>query len=585
MNWVIGLEVPEEEAGAEWVVSQRSSILNEDDHRTGCWRLSSPLGDVEARKGDGDHSYTFPEEPFRIFKLSGTSLDHGRTMQRLTRGRFLVVAPSDWELKTENPGIEHPIAPEYLVGMACRAHHVKLSQQLGAPRVMLSAPDGTQVTVPVAGVAFELDGRIVHDADPDAGPLFCGEPPRLRSPRGIAYRTVVIGEEGPRERSPRWRVSGADFEELRPAIAEKGCGWLFVRLYDQDDRLIDSQDFRFSSQLQSIKIQAGSPMPGPEVHEPALVRVFHGDSAEVVPADSLPQDGLSVRRTDFGSRIEIPPSSGYDETRWLIKQGNGTEVELQLRVNRVWWALADERGERSEIRGWTDRPLALQEDDLAATSRHFLCVQAPPIWRGKDVRVGVELQRSVNLRAVTGHPDTVEVACRELGRFADVEKQAVDLELKLWIRPEGSQGSDWVEAVVVRIERPASEPPVPPPIRLESLNPVTAMRMLTCVRRRHRRFKKEIDELRRTHYRPLRRRRRRESNRAQREAFLREVLCLLALVIEEWDAAGESPWVLIRWVRRAELARTSFPQIYDAIKRRSRAGTVATGVATHRGEQ
>jgi len=326
MNWAVGITVPEEMVDREWVISQASSVLEEDGQRPGRWALTRPLGAVEVRNGDGDHSYTFPEEPFRIFKLFGRSRDRGTYMQSLTCGRFLVVAPADWELETENPGIESPIAPEYLVGMQWRAHHVKLSQRAAGPLPMLVGQEGTREHVPMAGSAFDLEGDVIHDADSDAGPLFRGEPPQLRCLAEAPYELVVVGEEGPRDQSPYWRESASGFEELRPAIAARGAGWFFVRLYDQNDRLIDSLDFRFSPKLQSIKVQAGSPIPGPDGHSSALVDILHDDTVEVTPADDDSAEGLSVGRIDAGSRIEIPPSPCFDHTKWLIMERDEHEV-------------------------------------------------------------------------------------------------------------------------------------------------------------------------------------------------------------------------------------------------------------------
>jgi len=573
MNWAVGLAVPEETAGREWVISQASSVLEEDSQRPGRWALTSPLGAVEARNGNGDHSYTFPEEPFRIFKLFGPSRDRGTYLQSLTCGRFLVVAPADWELKTENPGIEFPIAPEYLVGMQWRAHHVKLSQRSAGHLLMLVTSEGTCEHVPMAGSAFDLEGDVVHDADPDAGPLFRGEPPRLRCLGGAAYEMAVVGEEGPREQSPHWRESASDFEELRPAIAGRGSGWFFARFYDQDDRLIESLDFRFSPKLQSIRIHGSSPMPGPEGHNPALVDIFHDDTIEVTPADENPPVELSARKIDTGSRISIPPSPCYDLTRWLIKEKKGAGVEICLRTDRVWWCLLDEQAERFEGR-WTDRALALQQEDLSATSHQVLYVRLPPTLRTNEVCIGIEPQRSQRPRPVAGQPDEVELPCRELGRFAEAERRAVSLDLKLWIRSDVGDTPAWLETLLARVPMVPTGigPSTFRPLRLQSPpDPVRVMQILTRVRRRYPRYKKKIDELRRTYYRPIRRRR--HSTGEQREAFVSEALCLLALVIEESEALGESPCVPSRWARRANLVRALCVENVEPMKSRAPAGS------------
>jgi len=565
MNWVVGLAVPEDAADHEWFVNQTSSVLEEDGQKPGHWALADPLGPVEARNERGDRLFYFPEERFRIFKLFGPSSDRGTYMRSLTCGRFLIVAPAEWELTAENSNIEFPIAPEYLVDMRWRAHHVRLSRGVAGPPPTFTTGERASEGVPVAGSAFDLEGEVLSDACLDAGPLFHGEPPRLRCRPGATYKTAVVGKEGPRERCPSWRKSASNFEELRREISRRGSGWFFVRLYDHDDRLIESLDFRFSSKLKSIKIHADSPLPGPYGHNPAIVDILHDDTVEVRAMEPDPSDALSAVRTDIGSRIEIPPSPRFDQTRWIIEEHHGSGVVICLKVDRVWWALRNEQTEYSESK-WTDRPLALTQEDLTATSCQILRVRLPSAWRWKEVRVGLEPQRSVKLHPVAGSPIEREVASRELGRFADLEEPRESLELKLWVMSEGSNASDWREALLAQVSLtpPRVTPNPPPSARLEHFDPVPLMRLLTAIRRRHPRYKRRIDELRRDYYCPIRPRRR--GTREQRQAFVRQALLLMAFVIEELSALGETPWVPARWARRAEIARRQFAQDFDEFK-------------------
>src|SRR5581483_11195196 len=286
------------------------------------------------------------------------------------------------------------------------------------------------------------------------------------------YETAVVGKEGPRGRCPSWRKSASNFEELRREISHRGSGWFFLRLYDHDDRLIESLDFRFSSKLKSIKIHAGSPLPGPHGHNPALVDILHDETVDVRAVEPDPSDALSAVRTDIGSRIEIPPSPRFDQTRWLIKEHHGSGVVICLKVDRVWWALRNEQTEYSESK-WADRPLALTQEDLTATSCQILRVRLPSAWRWKEVRVGVEPQRSVKLHPVAGCPTDREVASRELGRFADLEDPRESLELKLWVMSDGSNASDWAEALLanVSLTPPRLTPNPLPSARLEHFDP------------------------------------------------------------------------------------------------------------------
>jgi len=237
---------------------------------------------------------------------------------------------------------------------------------LGGP-VVFDTPGG-HVELPTQSPGFELEGDRLADAHPEAGPLYHESPPRLRNSRNITYRTVVVGEEGPREGAPGWRDRAAVFEELRPSIAARRAGWFFVRLYDETDDLIDSLDFRFSAELQAIELDAVPPIPGADGHSPARFRLVHGEDCEVEPVNTS-VDGLFVtRKHSDGHSIEIPPLPHCDETRWTIRECNGAEVEICLRVDRVWWSVADEASEPAAT-VWTDRRASTTWITFTMTSR------------------------------------------------------------------------------------------------------------------------------------------------------------------------------------------------------------------------
>lgn len=550
MSWAVGLEVPDETADKNWCVSQASSNLIEDGNRQGRWPLTSPLGNVEAKYDGEDEPYQFPSEPFRIFKLSGPLRNEGRCMQSVTRGRFLVVTPQDGEVVSDS----EVQAPEYVIGGDCRAYHLEVPHQNRAAAILIHAA-GNSWNLPMTGPAFDLQGEVVQDGHLGTSYLFRGEPPHLQCLRGMSYGMVVVLQVGLREQTAGWRASASNFNELRPSIADRRAGWFSVRLYDENDCHIETLDFRFSSRLQAIEIETTGPMPGLDGHSPARIRILHDDGVDVTPLAGSAADELSVRKTRGGSCIEIPPSPSYDETNWLIKEGDASGVDVRLCVERVWWSLAGEGAAPLE-RKWEDRPLELRQEDVSATSQRVLRVRLPPGYRRKDVRVGIKLQGSLELHPITGNPSELELPCRNLGRFADFEEPTVDFELKLWIRSEGSDTSEVLESLVAKKLAFGQRPY--PTLRLEALDPVAVMRMLTAVRRRHPRYKRKIDELRPSHYRLLRRRpgrRRRMSNGVRRADFAQEALYLLVLVVEDSARSGVRPCVPARWLRRAELAQ------------------------------
>lgn len=561
MNWVVGVEVGETLTDDSWQVIQ-TSTLTEDEQRPGRWLLAAPLGPVNLVHGDGGESFRFSGDPFRIFKLFGSQHDRGRQMKSLTRGRFLVVAPLDWKRDAESSGREI-LAPEYVVGARYRAHHLEVADDLGGPPAFITPAD--RLELPTQSPGFELEGNRLADAHPDAGPLFHGSPPQLRSLRNVTYRTVVIGEEGSRERTLGWRAAAADFEELRPRIAARRAGWFFVRLYDENDDLIDSLDFRFSAQLQTIELDAVPPIPSPDGHSPARFRLDHGEDCQVEPVGTS-VEGLFVARQNDGYSIEIPPSPNCDETRWTIRETNGAEVEICLRVDRVWWSVADETSEPAAT-VWKDRRLELRAEDLAATSRRILRVRLPTASFAREVRVGVEPDRSLALRQIAGRSREVQLPLRDLGRFSELVERTANVELRLWILADRGGATDRWEVAVARVcaAQRIMEPGPPDSLCLKALNPAHVMTVLTRLRHRcgggHKRM---IDQLRREHYNPGRHSRHRD--RVQREDFLRRALCVLALIIEEHAGSHSGAQVAARWARRAQLARTDLPNVFEAVR-------------------
>jgi len=569
MNWVVGVEVVEDSTPERWVVTQ-TSILPEDEQRPGRWPLTEPLGPVDLVHREGGEPFRFRGESFRIFKLFGSQHDRARQVKSLTRGWFLVVTPLDWARDAESGGREI-MAPEYVVGARYRAHHLDVADALGGPPAFISPAD--RLELPTQSPGFEMEGDRLADAHPEAGPLFHGSPPRLRSFRNITYRTVVVGEEGPREGTPGWRAPAADFEDLRPSIAARRAGWFFVRLYDENDDLIDSLDFRFSAELQAIELDAVPPIPGPDGHSPACFRLVHGEDCEVEPV-STSVDGLfATRKQNDGYSIEIPPLPHCDETRWTIRERNGTEVEICLRVDRVWWSVADEASEQAAT-VWKDRRLELRAEDLAATSRRILRVRLPTASFAREVRVGVEPDRSLALRPIAGRSREGQLPLRDLGRFSELADRTANVELKLWILADGGGAMDRWEVAVAGIcaAQTITEPKPPHPLCLKDLNPVRVMTVFSRLRHecrvlRHQcrgRHKLMIDQLRRAHYNSGRHSR--NLDRVQQKDFLRRALCVLALIIEEHAGSDAGPQVRARWARRAQLARMAFPDAFEAVR-------------------
>lgn len=559
MNWALGVEVPDSLSAEEWDVRHGAAPLEEDEQRSGRWVLCSPCGAVTAQCGDAP-VVVFAEEPFRLFKLSGASCDRGRYMRSLTNGRFLIVAPEEWQ--PSQPMIDAAfLDSEYVVG-ACRAHHVELSSAVQDP-MGFTTPDGELKSVPITGPAFEFQGDLVSDTHATAGPLFGGEPPHLRNRRDALYRTVVVGHEGSRESSARWQESSSDFEELRPEIASRRAGWFFVRLYNEVDQLIESLDFRYAAGLQGIEREAGAPMPSSNGHATAPIKVVHDAHCQVIPLGAGAVS-VSVNTEEGGTRVELPPLPIFDETLCLVEHRGGGQVEIGLGVDRVWWSVLE--GPEDETRlDWTDRPLELRAADLAATSQRLLRIRLPRAWAGTAIDVGVAPYRTVRARPLPRRRREAEVPFPWLGRFPEVTDGVSGVEIKLWGR---SPAGDMWNGVVGRLIRRIAVVEPSERLHLDALSPVSAMRFLTRLRRQcrgrgcgHRAL---VDGLRRRYDRLARHPNCRSD--AQRQEFICEAVCALALVQDEHLRDAWSPRMPARWIRRARAAATGFPMVLEGLK-------------------
>lgn len=566
MTYVVGVEVPEEVQLPLLSVRQPPDVdLEEEDSRSGLWRLKQPLESVEflATEPDEICAVEIPSARYRIFKMVGTYDTRGRAVRQGSAGQFLIVVPESWRWNEELSG-PATTTPEYVYPETCRAHHVELPLEPGRA-LAFNSPEGTCVRIPCGGQHFEFVGERIDDASADAGPLFAREPPQLRWTAGIAEATtiaaVVLGEEGIVEGRRGWRARADRFEDLRPAIAARRSGWFFVRLYDGHSELIESLDFRFVADLAAIEVEAGRPVPGVEGHSAARIRFRHGRGCSV--RNSSPNPVITELVPDGSSAI-VPADNESDETSWLV--GTGTEqVRVKIRVDRVWWALEGVETGASQLL-WTDRPLKLSREDFKATSVVAIRIRLPrPRW-AEELRIGFQGSRSRSVHLGASERECV-IQLRDLGEARDLEEQAA-ARLSIWVVPHG-RTAERLEGVVGVLPEVGVSLQDDGFLRsLRQLKPRLLMAVLTRVRTacnvplRH-----MIRELRSESYERIPKRQR----GAACESFVKEGLCLLALAIEQLEVQKMRRMTLPeRWLRRARAAQVHFPGVMSAVRSRRR---------------
>lgn len=567
MTYVVGVEVPEEVQLPLLSVRQPPDVaLEEEDSRSGLWRLKQPLESVEflATEPDEICAVEIPPARYRIFKMVGAYETRGRAVRQGSAGQFLIVIPESWRWNEELSG-PATTTSEYVYPGTCRAYHVELPLEPGRA-LAFNSPEGTCVHIPCGGQRFELVGVLIDDASVDAGPLFVREPPQLRWAAGIAEDTatiaaVVLGEEGIVEGRRGWRARADRFEDLRPAIADRRAGWFFVRLYDGHNELMESLDFRFVADLAAIEVEAGSPVPGIEGHSAARIRFRHGRGCSVRNSSKSP---VITKLLPDGSSAIVPSDSESDETSWLV--GASTEqVQVKIRVDRVWWALESGEKEANQLL-WTDRPLKLSREDFKATSVIAIRIRLPrPGW-ADELRIGFQGSRSRFVHLGASERECV-IPLRDLGEARELEEQAA-ARLSIWVVPRG-RAAERLEGVVGFLPEVGVSLQDDGFLRsLRQLKPrlliavLTRVRTACCVP-----LRRMIRELRTGSYERIPKHQRGTAC----EPFVKEGLCLLALAIEQLEVQKMRRINLPeRWPRRARAAQVHFPDVMSAVRSRHR---------------
>jgi len=433
-EWILALETPEEVNATS--ILQGNLSLSKETAESDCWRLASLAEEVIISTSQGSElTVVISTDSYLLFKLSGMNQDTGRRVGRSTSGAYLVVAPAEWTRDEASSG-PPPAMPEYVSLEGYRAHFFNIERSTTA--IAFRDTAGRAVVVASCAPRFRLIGRQLQDAAENLGPLFGGSPPRMGIANGSwdDVGTIVVGTEG--GGSDRWRTSftpsPALSEQPMPLEAiDRKVGWYFVRLYDLQDELIDSFDFRFATGLQKITSHQGSPVPSSTGHSPIVVELEHEKHWQL--RSHLPdRSQIRVERSHGQTKLVIPALQECDLSRWLFGPVPGPSIEVTILAERIWWAIGPMTMPPIT---WQDRCLSLSRPDFASTSEHALWLRFPKSRWANSVFVGFQpgRRREYLLRV------SENILAIPLRDFSDSQELAAPSEchdLKVWLCFDGN---------------------------------------------------------------------------------------------------------------------------------------------------
>lgn len=441
-KWFLGVEFQAENREASEVrATQSNSDLTKASNSR--WQLSDLFGAITVTRQSTNEQYELQladkERPFILFKLAGENLNSGRRVRYASSGVYLVIAPQDWirdEAESGTPQV--PASPCHLAGFQAHFFHLHSRDN---NQIAFQNPDGRQIQIPNRNSRFDLEGCKIDDAKDEVGPLFGQAPPFLTANDVTNWKdvqTIVLGEEG--KTSNGWRESFKPDTEtprvnLLPYLQGKEAGWFFLRIYDSNDELIDSLDFRFAKGLYAIRIDEHNFLPSGAGHKPVKIDLQCANSScKLFPSGH----NLKAERVDETRiEIEVPPRSDNDRTEWIFGYSTKEKVNLALLVERVWWTICkpDIPIENSE---WQDKAFTLSADHLRARSSFVLRIRLPkPRWT-KEVCIGFDKGRS-RTYPVEVSKHSVDIPLNHLEGVSQLEDSSQVHPLFLWLDESSEQ--------------------------------------------------------------------------------------------------------------------------------------------------
>jgi len=485
-RWIVGLEVPEKFESHR--VTQNDELLEQDTSNESHYHLKHIEGTVKVAwtEGEQNREIDIPimeeDRKYLIFKMRKNWKGLGRLVRRHMAGYYLIIAPQEWK-RDEETSASTPDKLENIQIDGYKAHFFYQGQN-GDKAIAFINTKGNRVQVKSGSSRFQLVGKEISDSSEDMGPLFGEKPPCIKTIDEREWGNVgvlVIGEEGSGRN--RWRTQfvpqeGAKEQRMPDELTNRRDGWYFVRIYDQNNNLLESMDFRFIAGLKDIQIMNSECLPEPHGYNDIIVQFIHQANCKVEQAGEEIHHALTIRRENDFTIVTIPPKPDYDKTHWILRDGD-TEIKVTILVERVWWCVG--KIELAPV-DWTDKPTTLSRRDFAATSDKALWVKFPRNRWVSKIEVGFNRTKA-DIINVEVEKKEIGVPLRDFCTKEEIGNTLVEFAMKIWVSPEGTKT---YEAIVLEISaklpptvepgevqvklpplryptRQVQQPPLPPP--------------------------------------------------------------------------------------------------------------------------
>jgi ribosomal protein S9 len=449
-SWVIGLEVQENIENLS--VTQNGTPLVQDSEDETRYYLKNVEESVKIAWDEEEKEITLIEAKrnYFLFKMrkNWAQKQPGRLVSNPTTGFFLAVVPQDWKRDEEIFGsaINNPEESVRIRGY--KAHFIYLEQDRNSV-IGFVAANGERIRVESGNSRFQLVGREIPDASEYMGPLFAEHPPSIKSFDKQKWTNVAVIDvaeiSSGRYKRRKQIVPRENTEEkiLLDKIIDSQSGWYFVRIYDNDDNLLESMDFRFMNSLENIKIDNYTCLPSPYGHCSVTVRFHNKKDYKIEPKSKVVQQILKIQQEDNQIIVTMPPKPDCDLTHWVLCD-NDAQVEFSLLLERIWWSI----GDLSIIpTDWTDKPVTISRDDFSAISNKALWIRFPRPRFVREIDIGFSRAKRRTFPVEVSKKE-LSIPLRYFSETGEIENRQVEAKFTIWVQSEGTKYNEAVIALL-----------------------------------------------------------------------------------------------------------------------------------------
>ena len=386
-HWSIILSIPQE-CNVVKVQHNDTSLSNDNSE----YNLSSFTGKLIIEYADKPiEDISLLDHAPMIFKMRNNWEGDGRKMRFITKGYFIVFAPSKWTRKGSVG-----VAPESCADVRYTAHYF-FNKHDGDDDDEKDKNDFEGYSIPRSQAEFTLEGKQISD-DPDAGALFIEHVPTLNPTNNIAWARV--GEEA----ENGWLGTNfrPNINSLEDMLDDRQ-GRFFIRVYNDDVELVDSGEFRYCAGLREILV-GGRPYqpcvplaPSSDGHSPITLKFVGTHKTTIRP--KLKKDNSCVI-VGPDNLVKVEPHPIHNEMVWSLESCGSTEVVIKL--PHIWWKMTNPDGDTNS---WCDKVISMSRDEFkkSASSEVVINVRVPSFIDKVYAKFGKNQDRSYSVKPKDNH--------------------------------------------------------------------------------------------------------------------------------------------------------------------------------------